>query len=335
MPVGGPASYFFRGASPEAEAQNPMEALRALWQDWASSGALVGKNPGNIVFHMTVGNQVVVVEITDSAALSQFATQGPGAVVDLLVKSMGLPEKEAFSILEEAYTQVRVDVLQDPKDPNAWQPGKTLSPRGDVVGGDPIDQEMPKATGRFIGQLLKDEDKVSGRGPQRRRTPRGRELVKIALTWGKDQKKTIPQISKATGIPKTTLSDARRATGPKPKPPKIFQARKTGERLTPAQKAVVAQELKKNKNAAAVARKLGIPARTVRDARKAMATKTTKASLGTPKGKATVYTAKEKQRLFRRVKNQKETPTEAARKLGVPERTARGWVAKARREGTL
>lgn len=340
MAVGGPQSYFIKGASPLASGQNLIEALSNLWTFWFATPSLRRVDPGNLVIELSLNAQVVRVEITDPALLNKLMrnpSAGPQAILDHLAKHTGLPFKQGQELLMEAQAEVSVDTIRDPKRPNAWQPGEEITPNGKLVGAKSVEDELPEASGRFLGELAREDDKVSRRAPGAPRGKRGAELLRQIVEYGQSQKLTNKKLSQITGVSSSTLGDARRRFAP-PAPkklPKSFKGRKRGQAITSQQKRVILNRLKKTKgNAAQVARDLGLPPRTVRDVRaraKASASRAS-SSVGTRKkgARAASYTPADKQQLLQLMQGQNLTATAAGRQLGVPARTARSWARKAK-----
>ena len=345
MAVGGPQSYFIRGASPRESGVNPIDALSRLWTFWFGNPALRRVNPGNVVLELSIGAQVVRIEITDPALLNdlmQSPTGGPQAVLDYLAKYTGLNDKQGRALLMEAQTDVQVDVIQDPRNPTAWQPGETMTPGGKIIGAPPASEALPSASGRFLGALIREDDKVVRRAPGAPRRARGSELLRQIVEYGQSQGISPQRLSKLTGVAPSTLREAkRRFLAPPPKKElKIFQKRKKGQRLTGRQEAAIRKRLQKNPNAASVARQLGLPERTVRDVRarvkkdasRPVSSGVKRVSLGVkkPGSRARTYTPNDREALLSTMRGTGLTATEAARSLGLPERTARGWARKAK-----
>lgn len=337
MAVGGRDSYFLKGASPEESGNSLEEALSELLQFWYSVPGLRRLTPGNLSISLSIGAARVDLEITEASAIDRFmGVEGPMAILRELAHSMHLPLQDAIELLNEAQATVRVDTIQDPGAPTAWRSGEAQTPSGKIQGADDASVVLPKATGAFLGELLAETERSVRRAPGRPRTGRARELLDQIVAYGQAAKLSPRRLSGLTGVPESTLGDAYRRLAPKPSLPKVFQGRKARARVTKPQVQVVQQELAKEKNAAKVARQLGLPPRTVREIRARLQAPRPERSLGrvvSPTTGRRSYSSSDQAELLRTVREQKLTAAEAGRKLGVPARTARRWVRSARLKG--
>ncbi len=337
MAIGGRDSYFLKGSSPEESGNSLEEALSELLQFWYSVPGLRRHTPGNLSISLSVGAARVDLEITDAAAIDRFmGVEGPMAILRELARSMHLPVQDAIELLNEAQATVRVDALQDPSAPTAWRSGMAQTPNGKIQGADDATEVLPKATGRFLGELLTETERSVRRAPGRPRTGRALELLDQIVSYGQDAKLSPRQLSGLTGVPESTLGDAYRRRTPRPPVPKIFEGRKARARVTKPQAQVVQQRLAQEKNAAKVARELGLPARTVREIRARLQAPKPERSLGRVVSATTgrrAYSSSDQADLLQRVRDQKLTAAEAGRQLGVPARTARRWVRSAKLGG--
>lgn len=324
MAVGKRDTYFFRGRHPEETGVTLEDALASIVGWWVRQPSLIRHEIGNLVVELKVGNKLVQFEITDPQVLDDLRYVGPQAVVEYVAKEMDIDEADAQLILDNSPAHVRVDTIRIPGDPNHWTPDPGLEP--EVV--------LRKESLEMIGALHEQEEERIARNRTSRRTKMARELVDAAVRAGRQQGLSQAEVSRRTNIPASTLGDARRRVDRKLQVPTVLRQRKTGQRLDQAQQNVVLAELKKTRgNAAKAARNLGLPARTVRGlrARQKQATKQGKKKTRAQKKKG-VWSASDRQKLLDLVKNTRVTPTEAGRQLGIPARTARGWVRKARLE---
>ena len=330
MALGGPLSYFLRGGPVEVDGKDIREALADLWAFWMGARSLRMLTPGNLVIELVIGTESTRIEITDPDLLEAFI-RGPAGqqdLVDDLVRNMGLPPEQALELLLEADARVRVDVLQDPHDREAWQPGEALSPRGLPSGGHPVSEALPGASGRFLGELLREEDQRVARGKRRRRSKKGEHLLTQVLLYRETRGLSVKETSEITGVPPSTLRDAIAREKAPVKVPKAFVGRKYRGRLSKPQERVIRGRLKKERNAAEVARQLGIPERTVRDVRARARAAAPQVQLGRQAsvGGPRAYTRADVDRVMDTAKREGITPTEAGRRFGVPGRTARGWA---------
>ncbi len=344
MPVRGRDTYFFRGQHPERSAAFLETALSELVQYWNSQPSLVVHHMGNLVIELVIGSESVTVEITDPLVLADLTEDpaGPMAVLDYLVDQMGIDQADAMMILENAAATVRVDVIADPADPDAWRPGVnptvTDPYTGQGYGATSAAAALPDASSRLLGELLREADVQARRDPHRRRSRRGRELLDVAVRTGRAQGLSDAELARRTGIPRTTLRDARVRTERQERVAEQFKDRQQGQRMTRPQQEVVLEEIiRADGNAAEAARRLGLAPRTVREIR-ARAQSAARArgdeSFETvpPETVRRSYTAQDRSALISLVRDEQVTATEAGRRLGVPVRTARDWVRAARFE---
>jgi transposase-like protein len=321
MAIGKRTSYFFLGRHPVESAPTLEEAIRNLVDWWTRQPSLVSHEMGNMLIELTIGGTTVQFEITDPKVLDEARYTGPIAVIDYLAKQMGIDEADAKSILEDAEATVEVDTIRVPGEPDAWKPSPGLE----------VNQVLPESAPLLLREMAREEDLQTGRDLRRARGARGRRLVEMAVRASSRLGISLSEMSRQTGIPRTTLRDTRTRMDRQARVQATFKDRKPGQRLSPQQVQVVLTELQNNQNnAAKTARDLGIAARTVREIRQRTQRAATPARpTGAPRRK---YTDSDRTQLLDLVRRRGVTATEAARQLGVPSRTARGWVRKARLE---
>lgn len=327
MPVGGRASYFLRGAYIEVYGSSVEDAVVNLIQDWMSKASLANNAPGNLVVTLNIGNTTISVEITEPSIIEEMFTK-PSIIEEEIAKAMPLPLDAARDVVSQAAAEIRVDAIRDPNNIDAWKPGYNA-----VKGsGAPAPEDvMPRASASLVGALLQEEDR--GRSPRAPRSDRAKQLVKYAVVIGNKEGLTDAQLSDLTGVPRTTIRDARLRQDRAERVQRTFGSRRPGQPLTESQRDVVRQTLKeKGGNAAAAARELGLSARTVRDlrARDARAQATAKPARVSARRMSSAQVGDLKQRLFQRMRSTGESATEAARGLGIAPRSARRWARKRR-----
>lgn len=314
MPRGVNPRYFFRGRHLVYDGATLEEALMDLVDGWISRPSLVVHEMGHVEIDLQIRGATVKFEITDAKALDDLRYVGPNKLIEHISKQMGIDERDAMALLDEASAQVIVRAIRDPKHPNAWQADEELDPT--------------KALPRAVPELLRElsEEANIQRDVRRPRNRQGREVLAAAVRSQEKLGLSDTQMARRTGIPRTTLRDARIRAQRQQVTIEQFATRRKGQRLTPEQTQLVRDELaRRDNNAAAVARSLGLPARTVRELR----ARTARTVTGQPRKRHSAQTRAE---LVDLVRNTGVTATEAARTLGVPPRTARGWVRKARFE---
>jgi transposase len=339
MPVGGLDSYFMRWSHPETEGDSLEEALVALIREWYGAPGLARHHvPGNLVITLQMGGRAVTFEITDETVLRDYmGNQRSVAVIEYLAQKMGVSPDVAMTILEDVdKARVVVDTLWVPDPRYKWEPG--VNP-DNGLGAPPAEDELPKAALSFIGDRLAQEDRDSARGRGRRRTALGQDLLKQIIVVGRQQGLSDAEISRRSGVPRSTIRDARHRMERQERARVQFGLRRPGERLTSTQRDQVIQAIREAEgNASKAARDLGLPPRTVREIRQkhrqAMASP---AAHVVPAPTRARYTPSQKGALLGRMRdlmvNEGLTATEAGRRVGVKDRTARGWVHRERRRG--
>jgi len=311
------ADYRIVGEHPSAEGDNLEQALIDLFTfQWtvANNPSLAMHKPGNVRIQLRVGTTEIEFEITDRKLLEE-AQHDPSKLVAYVASKMGIDKADAEQILSQSRATVTIDTIywRDLVKQTIWRPEP----------GRDLDEVFPKNTLVLIKKLTEEEDLY--RAARRIRTPQGRRLLDTAVRLGKERGWTYKEMAKQTGFPRSTLRDAFVRMERQKIVRAEFSERKVGQRLTVDQKATIVSELQvESGNAAAVARKLGVPARTVRDLK-------SRSSRPTPRARThRRYTQSDRDALIDIVRTQQLTPTEAGRTMGVPDRTARQWVQRAR-----
>jgi transposase-like protein len=339
MPVGGLDSYFMRYSHPEASEASLEEALVDLIRQWHRSSGLASHHiPGNLVVTLQIGGQSVMFEITDEAVLRDYmGNQRPVAILDYLSEKMGIPPERALRILEDVdRADVRVDTLWIPDAAHKWEPG--INP-DNGLGAPSVEEELPKATVAFIGERISEEDAASGRGRGRRRTIRGDDLVRQLAVIAREQGLSDAEASRRSGVPRTTIRDARYRMEREERARVQIGLRSSGQRFTPEQRSQIVQAVRESEgNASAAARRLGLSPRTVREIRQRHAREMASPDADQPTPVSRVrYSSEQKSELLGRMRglmtSEGLTATEAGRRVGVKGRTARGWAKQERGRG--
>jgi len=337
VPVGPYDSYFLRWSRPEEEGDSLEEALAQLQAFWLSRPSLVVHQMGNLVITLQIGSTEIQLEITDPVVLDRFQEEGPGPVLDHLIAESGLSREEAMLLIEESRAHVIVDALRVPDDPDAWRPGKTYSKEYKrEMGAEAPQQAWRDGAPRMMGELVKDIDARTRRATGRPRSRQAQALIRAAIEHGRKQGMSDGQISQLTGVPRSTIRDARIRMERVERVEQTFGRRQPGQRLTPNQREVVLQSLVENQdNAAKTARDLGLAPRTVRDIRmkaNVEARRVEQPSFARDEGVVRQrWTPDQRSQVLREARDKGISVTEAGRIYGVPGRTARDWGRKVRR----
>ena len=338
MPVGNRDTYFLRGTHPEEQGSTLEQALSMLLLFWDSRRSLAVHEMGNLVVELNVLGKLVTFEVTNPAILEDLHHVGPIAVLEYLARAMGLDHDVAMDILGASAAVVRVDCLQVPDDPTAWRPG--VHPVSGI-GAQDAEDVMAREAVAMLSQLVVEQDQISARARSRRRTTSGdaylREIVKAAKKKGLSD----AEVARRTGLPRTTIRDARYRTA------REAAVRQDLARRTPKssfkneqREAILREVVAARGNASEAARRMGVSPRTVREMRQRAAHEEHRADLlgaGQRLGQRTRYTPDSKaetlSRILRTMREDKVTASEAARTNGVRDRTGRQWVREYRRRG--
>jgi len=304
-------SYRFRGLQAEGQADSLSGALDDLGDFWGSRPSLVTHAWGVLTLRITIGSTEAVIELTDPDLLDDIEAGNYTSLIDKLAKDMNLEPRDARVLLDEASSvTATVDRIRPPTQPRAWQAEPDMEP-GTV---------LPDATAAWIRDVAKEVDREASRQKGRVRTRRGKALLRMVVDAGGQRGLSDAEISKRTGVARSTVRDARQRLERDKRVVTAFRTRRPGQRYTPDQQKLVLVRLNEAKgNAAETARRLGIAPRTVRDIRARAAVKV---------GVAKRYTQADRNKLMKLV-DTGLTPTAAGRKLGVAGRTARNWAQKA------
>jgi len=242
----------------------------------------------------------------------------PAAMLDYLSTKAGMDPADAEVILNEAAATVRIDTIRDPSAPDLWRPG--VNPVTGQ-GAEAPDEVLPEALPTLAGAILVEEDKRVKRGIGRRRTAFASKLLNVAVRAGVEQGLSDAEISRRTGVPRTTIRDTRYRQQQTAVAKEELALRVPGRALSQAQRTAVLDEIKRSQgNASEAARRLGLPPRTVREIRQREAERPREVSARKS------YTATERKALVAEVRRTGEPASVVGRRLGVPGRTARGWI---------
>lgn len=309
--------YRFRGAAAEGQGRTLDDAIHNLAEFWDSRPSLVVHNWGVLRLAITVGGTEAVFEVSDPAILDDLEGGDTRAFVDWLAERMGVDPEDAVDLLDRSsHVVAAVDRIRPPGEQAGWEPDPGMG----------AEDVLPDATLEWVGDIERQLDIELKRGKGRPRTRQARRLLEAVVKRSMERGLTNRQISKDTGLPVSTVRDTRMRVERQDVVREEFFARRPGQRLTEEQRELVLDTLDASKgNAAEAARQLGIPARTIRGLRQ----RELEASAARqPKGRSS-YSEADKQAVLERVRAGLSA-TEAGRELGIPGRTARGWVAKSK-----
>lgn len=313
--------YRFRGMQAEGSGSTLSGAIEDLGDFWASRPSLVSHAWGVLTLQITIGATQVTIELTDPQLLDDLEGGDINSLIDKLAEYMQMDRSDAKALLSETTDVVAsVDRIRPPVRPGApaqWTVDPAMDPQA----------VLPDASISWARDLAKEVDREARRDKGRVRTRRGRALLRMVVQSGAQQGLTDAQIARRTGVPRSTVRDARQRLDRDRRVAGEFRTRRPGQRYTPEQRGMVLQRLAEEKgNAAEVARQLGIAPRTVRDIRSRAARPARR-----PGAARKTYAPSDRQQLIDLVRGGLSA-TEAGRQLGVPGRTARGWVRRERLE---
>lgn len=302
--------YRFRGARAEGEGRTLGEAVDRLSRFWDSRPSLVMHNWGTLKLAINIGGEEAVFEVTDPHVLDELEHGDTAPFIDWLAEKMDIDPEDAEEILDHStHVVAAVDKIRPQN--QTWSPDPGMSPF-DV---------LPDATTTWVGSVQKELDREVSRRKGRPRSRKQRRLIEAAVEQASRRGLSIREISEDTGLPPSTVRDAKMRVDRQKVVVKEFQARRKGQRLTDNQKSLILDTLTETSgNAAETARRLGIPARTVRGLRQR-----NRATL--KRNRRSKYTELERTQVAKLVE-QGVSATEAGRQVGVPGRTARRWMAK-------
>jgi DNA-directed RNA polymerase specialized sigma24 family protein len=320
MPTGGRDTYFLRGQHPMVDADSLEEALVDILSYWAHRPSLVVHEMGNLVLEMNLHDKLVVVEIVDPDVLDRFrGPEGPAAVISHLVGLLGMDPADAASLLGNVTsTRAVVDTLRIPGEPYAWKPDADKVP----------EEVMPREAPILLNALLRAADEEAARGVRRRRTPEGEELLRAAVRMAAIRGWSVTKLAREIKIPISTLRDVKTRMDREIKGAEEFRKRPARTRLTADQTTLIRRGLATwGDNAAEVARRLGVPERTVRDVRARDVAGRPVPTAEAPRA-VRHYTDRDRKAFLKKL--ERNSPSEAARLVGIPERTGRQWQRDAR-----
>lgn len=246
--------YRLKGSSISGRGRDLASALEELWDSWSSRPSLAMHAYGAVKIEINVGGQVAIFEVTDQQIIDEIQNGNSDYLVEIMAEKSNATLLEMQAVLRSAdNVTVSVDKIRNPHDENYWTPEQ----------GTELEVVLPSVIFDWASRSARETASPVDR----------MVLTKLTAVIGKQEGKSIAQISRETGIPRTTLWDAlnRGEGGVKPE--------RKAPRMSREQEAVVREE--------------------------------------------------QKEKLFELVSTG-ISATGAARKLGIPERTARGWVKKQR-----
>lgn len=302
--------YRFRGRAIAASGTTVSGAVGDLAILWGSRPALVMHDWGAVRIELTIAGTSVAVDVTDPAVLDEMFRGNLAPLEEWLARHAGLTVEDVRSLLSRVEdVAASVDRIRPPSSPHFWRPDPDADPANFLATA--LD---------WASELAATMRTDQGPGPL---SDELREAIERLLRIAEVKGVGISDLAKSTGIPASTLHDVKEAGASTALTPQVsvvvpagvvrsLGRRKAGTRLTEAQKKAIVDAWKISGNAEDVHRQLGVPARTVRGI----------------VAKEGVVPAKTRPReeILRIVRDEGISASEAGRRLGVPERTARQWV---------
>ena len=316
----GEASYFIQGDYPEVWGDSLEAAIDSLLNLWEAQPSLAQHQFGALSIQLTMGSSETQFQIVDPKVLEDLQNGNTSALIEAIASSLEITRDEAeflFSEMDEIALQVDRLKIQD--DPDAWTREIPQKAQYDVLKQD---------YSQFLGEM---ESKKQIEEPEQ-----VLETRKMSTEYAFQQVKSgksVSQVARELGIPRSTLASRMERTLREKIIHPAFRSRKKGQRFDEKQKEVIVETLKESKgNASEAARRLGLSPASVRDVKKREASKKRVRRKASPKKtQAGKHTTRTKNRLLKLVK-EGLTASEAARKIGVPGRTARSWVLKEKKK---
>lgn len=296
----GGKDYKFRGRAVEGRGRSLDAALSDLDGYWNSRPSLVMHDYGVIELQIVIGTTTTIVEVADKKVIDAVEGGDTTALVSYLAGKAGVSPAEMSTLLGRADEVIAtVDRIRPPSDPNFWT--ETPGTEASVV--------LPTVIAAWATEAA-----------QAPITPaEKRKVVGLVALFGQQEGKSLTEISKESGIPRSTLRDAlerERMTQQRQ-----IRQRTKGARLESTERAEVMRLFAETENATDVARKLGLSDRTVRGV--------VQRERGPVRN---IRKAGLMDGLYDLAIGKGMSASAAARELGMPERTARSWVRKMKKK---
>lgn len=300
-------AYKFKGRAVEGSGRTIEAAINELADLWNGRPSLVMHSFGAMRIDIVVAGRAYSFDLTDPSILDAAEEGRFGPLYDWMAKQAGISSEDIKNILDKSTdVNASVDRIRPPSDPTFWKPDLHYEPSA----------VLPRAVEDWAGGLaLELTGKEWTSKKERQQSLRFVELITKA---GIDHGKSYAQIAEETGLPRSTVRDAKTRADRRAKA--ALSGRKPRARLSEDDRDAVANLYAVTKNAAEVGRKLGISDRTVRDIVKSK-----------PERVASVSKSELLERLLSSV-SEGSSASAAGRDLGIPERTAREWVSKNKRK---
>lgn len=240
--------YRLKGSSISGRGRDLASALEELWDSWSSRPSLAMHAYGAVKIEINVGGQVAVFEVTDQQIIDEIQNGNSDYLVEIMAEKSNATIPEMQAILREAdNVNVSVDKIRNPHDENYWTPER----------GEELEVVLPSVIFDWASRAARETASPVDR----------RLLTRLTAVIGKQEGRSIAQMSRETGIPRTTLWDAlHREEG-------RTSTRETLSAEEKKKQEVVEREDKKEKllemvssgiSASEAGRKLGVPGRTAR-----------------------------------------------------------------------
>lgn len=260
MGKGKKGGYRLKGGSISGRGRDLASALEELWDSWSSRPSLAMHAYGAVKVEINVGGQVAVFEVTDQQTIDEIQNGNSDYLIELMAEKSNATIPEMQAILREAdNVNVSVDKIRNPHDENYWTPER----------GEELEVVLPSVIFDWASSAAKETASPVDR----------RLLTRLTAVIGKQEGRSIAQMSRETGIPRSTLWDALH--------------REERDRSASASKKAISTEEEKRQE---------------------------------------VVEREEKKEKLLEMVSSGISASEAGRRLGVPGRTARGWVQKQRKE---
>lgn len=301
------SGYGFVGTHPVAEANSLLDALYDLLDLWLSKPSLASLLPGMMQISLGIGSTKIEFDLTDRKVLEDFV-YNPDAVLEHLAGRMGVSRDEAMQMLRQA-DEARIEVVE------------IMDPSGLHSPIEEPDRTIERVAPAYVQDAYREQFKLLERSSDRRsgqrRSREERDLIWHALEHGRRHGLSERQLADQLGVTTSTIRRVRLDHEP--------------EVILRPGRAPTRQEMKKVQrviaktrgNVAKAAERLDMPRSTLRDL-------VTRDLYRTQRAEASKRSRDElHDEVLARV-TMGRSASQAAREVGVSERTARRWVAEAR-----
>ena len=300
--------YLFHGRHAEGSGSSLEEAIENLAEFWDGHPSLVMHSWGALTLDITIAGSTSTIQLVDPGLLDGLEGGNYQPLIQRLAADMQISEQEAQILLNESSEVVATVDRIRPVKGLGW----TVSPAADTAA------VLPQAVSTWT-QGLSREIAATSR-PGRPRARRSKKLLRTVVDLGIKEGLSDKELSARTGVPRSTIYDMRNQYRRRESAVVGFKDRRPGQRFTQEQQLLILDKLAEtDNNAAQAARELGISSRSVRDIRK----RTVQVAV---KRKAKGHWPVDIKTKLQGLVDEGLSATGAARQLGVPGRTARGWI---------